>query len=199
MPAVGRIRTKSRQVKSLFYIRQPPNQTSSLDLHATFSLELEPAVLVNRHALARRRTQTPQFCVPRVSLAVSKRRRGGEVNEHESPRNGRISPRLHWGQRDAPSGWPCGVWEEGRRAVAGSSRRIHEYLDLNMNRERSFYHEYEYENAAAIMSMNSKRKAIFNSTHMNTLVFMTCPGLSAPHPLGLPPQTPPGAPPQTPP
>ena len=68
--------------------------------------------------------------------------------------------------------WPCGVWEEGRRAAAGSSRRIHEYLDLNMNRERSFYHEYEYENAAAIMSMNSKRKAIFNSTHVNRLVFM---------------------------
>ena len=65
-----------------------------------------------------------------------------------------------------------GVWEEGRRAVAGSSRRIHEHLDLNMNRERSFYHEYEYENAAAIMSMNSKRKAIFNSTHVNRLVFM---------------------------
>ena len=52
----------------------------------------------------RRRRHFADRRVPRVSLAVSKRRRGGEVNEHESPRNGRISPRLHWGQRDAPSG-----------------------------------------------------------------------------------------------
>ena len=52
----------------------------------------------------RRRRRFADRRVPRVSLAVSTRRRGGEVNEHDSPRNRRISPRLHWGQRDAPSG-----------------------------------------------------------------------------------------------
>ena len=43
---------------------------------------------------------------------------------------------------------------------------IHEYLDLNMNRGGPFYHEYEWRRARPIMNTNSKRFAIFNSTHM---------------------------------
>ena len=75
----------------------------------------------------RRRRHFADRRVPRVSLAVSTRRRGGEVNEHDSPRNRRISPRLHWGQRDPPSGHRgCArVWElGGRRAVAGCGSRV---------------------------------------------------------------------------
>ena len=49
---------------------------------------------------------------------------------------------------------------------------IHERLELSMNTRRLNYHEYEYKKAVLIMSMSSKRKAIFNSTHMNTAVFM---------------------------
>ena len=42
---------------------------------------------------------------------------------------------------------------------------IHERIELSMNTERLDYHEYQYRKAALIMSMNSKRTAIFNSTH----------------------------------
>ena len=50
---------------------------------------------------------------------------GGEVNEHDSPRNGRISPRLHWGQRDAPSGHVgC-----GKRVGARSPVRVAVFMN----------------------------------------------------------------------
>ena len=49
---------------------------------------------------------------------------------------------------------------------------IHECLELSMNTGCLNYHEYEYKKAAVIMSMSSKRKAIFNSTHMNIFIFM---------------------------
>ena len=46
-----------------------------------------------------------------------------------------------------------------------------------MNTGHLNYHEYEYRKDPLIMSMNSKRKLIFNSTHMNTALFITCSGV----------------------
>ena len=48
-----------------------------------------------------------------------------------------------------------------------------------MNTGHLNYHEYEYRKDPLIMSMNSKRKAIFNSTHMNTALFITLSGRNA--------------------
>ena len=48
----------------------------------------------------------------------------------------------------------------------------HECLELSMNTGCLTYHEYEYKKPALIMSMSSKRKAIFNSTHVNIFVFI---------------------------
>ena len=70
---------------------------------------------------------------------------------------------------------PSGEWR-GRPTGNGC---IHEYLDLNMNRGGPFYHEYEWRRARPIMNTNSKRFAIFNSTHMNRFLFMYSSGQNA--------------------
>ena len=51
---------------------------------------------------------------------------------------------------------------------------IHEYLDLNLNRGGSAYHEYEYEKARSIMSLNSKKAQNSSVFNLNTGLFMTC-------------------------
>ena len=53
---------------------------------------------------------------------------------------------------------------------------IHEYLDLNLNRGGSAYHEYEYEKARPIMSLNSKKTQNSSVFNLNTGLFMTCSG-----------------------
>ena len=73
------------------------------------------------------------------------------------------------GLSDAGAAHVCG---RSREADVFNNPCIHECLELSMNTERLNYHEYEYRKAALIMSMSSKRNAIFNSTHVNRLVFM---------------------------
>ena len=75
---------------------------------------------------------------------------------------------------------PPTVMNPNYEGVQGAERQtyscIHECLELSMNTGCWNYHEYEYIKAQLIMSMNSKRKAIFNSTHMNRFLIMPSSG-----------------------
>ena len=63
-----------------------------------------------------------------------------------------------------------------RLRVGARRRGIHEYLDMNLNRGGSTYHEYEYENARPIMSLNSKKTQNSSVFNLNTGLFMKSPG-----------------------
>ena len=56
--------------------------------------------------------------------------------------------------------------------------RIHEWCELNLNRGRSAYHEYEYGKGRAIMNLNSFISQYSSVFKLNTLVFTTCPALA---------------------
>ena len=111
-------------------------------------------------------------------LALKSQARGGE--EMPAPDAGQptLSAPSGVGAAAVPSTAPLALKSQASNGMemavssnamrVGARRRgIHEYVDLNLNRGGSAYHEYEYEKSRPIMSLNGKKtqnSSVFNLT-----------------------------------